>query len=108
MVQSFTCLQALIIGNERSGPVDCTILFDFIDFVFSEAKKKELDTGVVQCLMQQRAGPEFLVNSFIDFELTGVPRTRKFEEIFDVWNSKHWGSTGFLALHSTTLQVILL
>ena len=80
---SLVC-ERVLLGMNAQGPVDYSILFDLIDLVLSEAKKKDLDTGVVQCLLQQRASQEFLVNVLIDLELNGESRKRKFEETFDV------------------------
>ena len=55
--------ERILLGMNAQGPVDYTILFDFVDLVLSEAKKTALETGVVQCLLQQRAGQEVLSNT---------------------------------------------
>jgi hypothetical protein len=70
-------------GLHGHGPVDYSILLDFLDIVLTEAKKGDLKSGLLQNLLQQRAALEFLANMVIGKEVKGVLRKRKFSEMFD-------------------------
>lgn len=71
-----------IIGKRAHGPVDYSLLFDCLDLVLTEAKRGDLDLGVTQNLLQQRACHEFLANTLIDYGAIQDARKRKFDEAF--------------------------
>jgi hypothetical protein len=76
-----------IIGLHAHGPVDYTIMFDCLDIVLTEAKKHEVEDGILQNLLQQRASQEFLSNTLLsdnasNEHFVGYDRKRKFNEIF--------------------------
>lgn len=58
-------------------------MLDYLDIVFTEAKKEDADQGIIQNLLQQRASLEFLSNVLVDTNLGGEERKRKFQEYFD-------------------------
>ncbi len=73
--------------------------------VLSEAKETALDAGIVQCLLQQRASQEFLVNTLIDIDEYGETRKRKFDDAFSIVSTiPTYGitSTGYDWVLSTT------
>ncbi len=51
-----------LVGFICHGPVDCSILLNGLDIVLTEAKKDDMNSGLVQNLLQQRASLEFLTN----------------------------------------------
>lgn len=83
-----------IIGKRAHGPVDYSFLFDCLDLVLTEAKRDDLDLGIVQNLLQQRACQEFLANTLIDYDAIQDDRKRKFAEAFnDVARTPTCGNT---------------
>ena len=65
------------------GPVDYSILFDWIDLVLTEAKKDALDVGIVQNYLQLFASKQFIANTIMDRNVYGSEKKRKFKEAFD-------------------------
>lgn len=83
-----------IIGKRAHGPVDYSFLFDCLDLVLTEAKRENLDFGIVQNLLQQRACQEFLANTLINYDFIQEERKRKFAEAFaDVARTNTCGIT---------------
>eukprot|EP01031_Cornospumella_fuschlensis_P038885 gene38885-47298_t len=72
-----------IIGKLAHGPVDYSFVFDCLDLVLTEAKREDLDLGIVQNLLQQRACQEFLANTLIDYDAIQDERKRMFAEAFE-------------------------
>lgn len=81
-VLSLMC-EKRIVGHHALGPVDYAIVFDCLDILLTEAKKRDLPMGIVQNLLQQRASQQMLANTLIDFNATGENRKRLFKEAFE-------------------------
>eukprot|EP01036_Dinobryon_divergens_P024427 gene24427-32876_t len=75
--------EKIVVGLHAHGPVDYVVVFDYLDIILTEAKKREISQGVIQNLLQQRASQEFLTNILLDFNETGESRKRSFQEAFN-------------------------
>jgi hypothetical protein len=75
------CMEKPIIGMLAHGPVDYSFLFECIDIVLTEAKKKSIEEGLAQNLLQQISSLEFLTNVLLR-KITGESRKRKYTELF--------------------------
>lgn len=60
-----------ILGKRFHGPVDYSLMYEIVDIVLTEAKRIDLEQGILQNLLQQRASQEFLANAFVNENLTG-------------------------------------
>eukprot|EP01031_Cornospumella_fuschlensis_P036373 gene36373-44123_t len=97
-----------IIGKHAHGPVDYSFVFDCLDLVLTEAKREDLDLGIVQNLLQQRACQEFLANTLIDYDAIQDRRKRMFADAFEyVSQTPTCGitSTGGMWVFSRTQRV---
>mmetsp|Transcript_18924 Transcript_18924/g.17163 ORF Transcript_18924/g.17163 Transcript_18924/m.17163 type:complete len:461 (-) Transcript_18924:52-1434(-) len=74
------CLEKNVIGMLAHGPVDYTFLFECIDIVLTEAKKKDIEEGLAQNLLQQISSLEFLTNTLLK-NITGESRKRKYSDL---------------------------
>ena len=72
-----------IIGKSAYGIVDYSIIYDCMDLIVTESKNDNLNTSIVQNLLQQRACQDFLTNTLIDYNTIQSERKRKFYETFD-------------------------
>ena len=75
--------ERIVLGQEAHGPVDYSILFDWFDIVLTEAKKDDLNGGIVQNYLQLKAAKQFTANSIIEFNVYGSEKKRKYEEAFN-------------------------
>jgi hypothetical protein len=76
--------------------VDYSVMFDCLDIVLTEAKKENVEDGILQNVMQQRAAQEYVSNILVG-DKYGLERKRKFEEVFqDIASVPSYGiiSTG--------------
>lgn len=71
-----------IIGKRAHGPVDYSFLFDCLDLVLTEAKREDVELGMVHNLLQLRACQEFLANTLIAQDLIQDQQKRAFAEAF--------------------------
>eukprot|EP01039_Chlorochromonas_danica_P005287 gene5287-5822_t len=74
--------ERLIVGQEAHGPVDYSILFDWFDLILTEAKRDDLDAGIVQNYLQLFASKQFTANTVVDYHVYGSEKKRKYEEAF--------------------------
>jgi len=76
--------EKIVVGLHAHGPVDYVVIFDYLNIILTEAKKHDINQGIIQNLLQQRASQEFLTNMLLDVNETGESRKRCFQETFDV------------------------
>lgn len=79
---SLAC-ERIIVGKSAHGPVDYSILLDWIDFVLTEVKLKDMSAGIVQNLVQQAACKQFLANTVIPLSGDRETKKKKYEDAFD-------------------------
>lgn len=60
-----------ILGKRFHGPVDYSLMYEIVDIVLTEAKRVDLEFGILQNLLQQHASQEFLANAFVNENVTG-------------------------------------
>jgi len=75
-----------IIGSFGNGPVDYSLIYKNINIVLTEAKKEDMEGGLIQNLVQQEASHESLAYAILPADCKNVAvtrnvRKRKFDEI---------------------------
>lgn len=78
---SLAC-ERIIVGKGAHGPVDYSILLDWVDFVLTEVKHHDMSMGIVQNLVQQAACKEFLANAVVPWSFVGKKRKQEFESTY--------------------------
>uniref|UniRef100_A0A7S0SWT7 Uncharacterized protein n=1 Tax=Chromulina nebulosa TaxID=96789 RepID=A0A7S0SWT7_9STRA len=93
---SMVC-KKLLCGRRAYGSVDYVLVYDSLNIIITEANKQNINQGIIQNLLQQRASLDFLSNILVDYNLTGNKRKQMFDEVFrDVSSVPTYGivSTG--------------
>lgn len=75
-----------IVGTFGNGPVDYSLIYKNLNIVLTEAKKENLEGGLIQNLVQQEASHESLTFAILPTqckvgEIPRIARKRKFDEI---------------------------
>jgi hypothetical protein len=75
--------EKVIVGLLAHGPVDYIMMMDYFDMVLTEAKKQDLEYGLVQNLLQQYSSLEYLSNVVNASEANYLEKKRKAAELMN-------------------------
>jgi hypothetical protein len=73
-----------IVGKFGHGPVDYAMTYQCLNIVLTEAKKQDIEGGIVQNIVQQQASHEMFSHILVPIGTAESERKRKFDEVYGI------------------------